>query len=198
MWFHRLSQPKASSWAPALRRQSSMKTHVEKGRLGSALMGSLQFLCFLQGLFGYFRLSSPKCRARAYLVPQSVKFIPVQRPHYCWPHLSAPNIGFTPSDVEAIKPGSTTRLMQWIPQSRIYEFPRRGSNPKKRLQENKAVMRIKHSNTHGITLFSLSLFLGLEPLLNNYWIVAASPWPPRGDGTARPRAPTSSRCSRYS
>ena len=53
----------------------------------------------------------------------------------------------------------------------IHEFPRRDSKPKKRLQENTAIIHIKDNKTHGIVLFSWSLLLGLESLLGNSWIL---------------------------
>ena len=47
------------------------------------------------------------------------------------------------------------------------EWLRRDSIPKRRLRENRATMHIKDNNTHGVALFSWSLFLGVESLLGN-------------------------------
>ena len=55
--------------------------------------------------------------------------------------------------------------------NKIPELPRRDSKPKKRLRENRATTQIKVDSIRGIALFSWSLFLGLESLLGNPWIL---------------------------
>ena len=50
---------------------------------------------------------------------------------------------------------------------KIPKFPRRDSKSKKRLRENRAITNIDDNDTHGVTLISWSLFLGLESLLRN-------------------------------
>ena len=62
--------------------------------------------------------------------------------------------------------GSSRKCLDYI-----QEFPRRDSKPKKRLRENRAIIQIKDNNTHGIALFSRSLFLGLESLLGKSWMM---------------------------
>ena len=61
-------------------------------------------------------------------------------------------------------------LSSCLPLYTIPKFPRRDSKPKKRLRENRAIILIKDNHTHGIALFSLSLFLGFEYLLGNSWM----------------------------
>ena len=56
----------------------------------------------------------------------------------------------------------------------IWKFTRRDSKPKKRLQENRAVIQIKDEDAHGIALFSRSLFLDLESLLEKLWMMCTA------------------------
>ena len=57
----------------------------KKGQMGSALMGSLQLICFLtEGLFGY----SQKCQG-VHFSSICQKSLLLQQPHSGWPQLSA-------------------------------------------------------------------------------------------------------------
>ena len=68
----------------------------------------------------------------------------------------------------------------------IPKFPRGDSKRKRRLRENRAITHIKDKHPHGIALFSLSLFLGLESPLDNLRgieridIVTSESWTLRG------------------